>query len=52
MFTSLLVSQFLIAMETSIVGTSIVSIASDLESSDRAQLVFTIYLVCYACKLA
>lgn len=41
-------SQFLIAVESSIVGTSIVSIANDLGSWERAQLVFTMYLVCYA----
>ncbi|KAH7109870.1 major facilitator superfamily domain-containing protein [Dendryphion nanum] len=44
----LLMSQLLIACESSIVGTSIVSIANDLGSWERAQLVFTMYLVCYA----
>lgn len=40
--------QFLIAMESSIVGTSIESVVKALGSAERAQLVFTMYLVCYA----
>ncbi|KAF2734440.1 MFS general substrate transporter, partial [Polyplosphaeria fusca] len=44
----LLLTQFLVAMESSIVGTSIETITGAIGSTERAQLVFTMYLVSYA----